>query len=356
LSSAALSVSESLDTVMITPVDFAFVSAKLHGMRSRLHEGPRLEPLTGLRNVFEMMRSLYPGTDVGGRTGFERRLVEEHIGELMRVLVFLDGPNRDFFEWQLERYRIENLKVVLRGWKLRMPREELEALLVTLPPAYALPTAKLLETAKLIELIRLMPVSLFAEGIRRGSVQFHDTNRLFYIEAGLDAVYFEELCRRAAHLSSTDAEEVKELLRREVLIYDVLFIMRARLNYDLTVEDVREFLVTGTDAAPQAALFESMLRAQSFGEMLEACPEQKALLGPDGGVPDLDALQRRLWERLYLAANRMFYRSMFHMGCVEAFYYIKRVELRNLIRVAELLRQERSARDIQRELIRLPEG
>ena len=89
--------------------------------------------------------------------------------------------------------------------------------------------------------------------------------------------------------------------------------------------------------------------------MLSGVPERKELLGPGPEPTDLGELQRRMWERLYLAANRVFYRSMFHMGCVEAFCYIKRVELANLIRVAELLKQELSARDIQRELIRLPE-
>jgi vacuolar-type H+-ATPase subunit C/Vma6 len=41
------------------------------------------------------------------------------------------------------------------------------------------------------------------------------------------------------------------------------------------------------------------------------------------------------------------------MGSVEAFYYIKRVELNNLIRVADLLRQEVPPAEMARRLIRL---
>jgi len=344
-----------VDHIATTPVDFAFVSAKLHGMHSRLYEGVRLEPLISLRNAFEMMASVFPKLDVTTRRRFEQHLVREHVHDLNRVQVFLEGRNRDFFDWQLERYRIENLKVVLRGWKARMGPDDVEPLLVELPEPYTLPVREILETTRLTDVIRRTPVRQFRQGIRRGSVHFHDTNKLFYIEAGLDAAYFEELCRRAGGLGRTDRSEVSGLLHFEVMMYDVLFIMRARLNYDASADDVREFIVRGPAPAPTRGQLEGMLRAESFEEMLGAMPQRKLLLGPDDEPGDLGELQRRMWERLYLAANRLFYRSMFHMGCVEAFYTIKRVELANLVRVAELLRQETPAAEISREVIRLPE-
>lgn|GEM_PF-1235975 len=345
----------SVDVVKVTPVDFAFVSAKLHGMRSKLYEGLRLEALTSLRNAFEMTASVFPDLDVRSRTRFERHLSREHVRDLRRVQLFLQKRNRHFFDWQLERYRIENLKVVLRGWKSRLSPAEVVELLVELPETYALPVEEILGTEKLIDVIRLMPVKGFGGAVRRGAVQFHDTNRLFYIEAALDAFYFEELCRRAATLGSADRDEVNELLSIEVLIYEVLFIMRARLNYEAAAEDVREFLVKAPHPAPALARLEGVLRGDAFEDMLSGVPQRKELLGPGPEPSDLGELQRRMWERLYLAANRLFYRSIFHMGCVQAFYYIKRVELANLIRVAELLNQELPGRDIQHQLIRLPE-
>jgi vacuolar-type H+-ATPase subunit C/Vma6 len=341
---------------MITPVDFAFVGAKLHGMRSKLYEADRLAPLMSLRNAFEMMASIYPKLDVRSRTRFERLLVEDHVHDLVRVATFLEGRNRAFFDWQLERYRVEDLKVLLRAWKAEMRPEEAREMLIALPESYPLPVDEVLATRRLNDVIKLMPRREFAAGVRRGSVHFHDTGHLFYIEAGLDQAYFSELCRRARDLKHADRRQVMRLLHMEVLIYSVLFIMRARLNYDMQPEDVREFLVRGEKPAPGTVRLEPIVRAESFGEMLAALPQSADLVGGKEPPADLAELQRRMWERLYLAANRMFYRAFFHMGCVEAFYYIKRVELANLVRVAELLRQEYAAGQIAKTLIHLPEN
>jgi hypothetical protein len=134
---------------------------------------------------------------------------------------------------------------------------------------------------------------------------------------------------------------------------DVLFAMRARLNYDLAAEEVREFLVTDVPPAPPGWEFAVMLEGKTFAEMLRAAPRAKMLVGPGPDVAGLEEFQQRLWERLYRLANRLFTRSSLHMGVVEAFYYIKRVELNNLIRVVELLRQEVPPAEMARRLIRL---
>lgn len=335
---------------MITPVDFSFVSAKLHGMRAKLYEGARLDALTGLRSPFEMMTAVLPSTDVRDRMDFERKLVEKHVRDLERIRTLLDGANRRLFDWQIERYRLENVKVLLRAWKTRESVGDVRALLVALPDDYALPVDAIMAAPGLTDVMWLLPGETYVSGVKRGAVQFHDTNKLFFIEAGLDGAYFEELARRVGALQSADRAEVEDLVRLEILIYDALFVARARLHHNLSDPDVRDFLVAAGAPAPDPRIFEPMIAAKDLPAMLAALPTRRAILG-DADPRDLVALQRALHERLLLAANRAFYRSMFHMGVVEAFYYVKRMELANLIRVAELLRQERPAAEIRRELI-----
>lgn len=341
---------------MIASAGFAYVFAKVHGMRSRLWEGARLKTLTALRSPGEMAATVFPRLEERSLRGFEQRLVSEHVRSLDFLQVLADGPAKHFFAWQLERYRIENVKTLLRAWKARQSVEQVRPFLVELPDRYSLPVDKLLATTKLAEFARALPVPRFAEGLERGAARFQDTESLFYVESGLDAVYFAELCRRAVRLERADRLEVARPLRMEMLVYNVLFAMRARLNYGLPPEDVNDCLARGPMPAPTGARYEPMLRAEGFAAMLAAMPDRKILLGTGPDPASIAELQRRTWERLFLVANSSFYRSTLHMGCVEAFYYIKRVELANLIRVAELLRQGKSGPEIESELIRLPAG
>jgi hypothetical protein len=103
------------------------------------------------------------------------------------------------------------------------------------------------------------------------------------------------------------------------------------------------------------ARLEGVLAAANFPAMTAALPDRRLFLGEHADPGDVGQLQQRLWERLYRVANRAFYGSSMRMGGVEGFYYVKRVELNNLIRVVELLRQEAPAADISRDLIRRPE-
>ena len=133
-----------------------------------------------------------------------------------------------------------------------------------------------------------------------------------------------------------------------MLVYNALLAARARLNLGMAADDVSPFFTGGVNPAR----FEPMLRANDFAGMLAALPSRRMILG-DAEPRDAAELQQRAYERLYRAANAAFYGSASHMGVLEGFYYIKRVELANLIRVAELLRQERPSADIARELVRL---
>ncbi len=333
---------------MATSVMAPFVAAKLHGMRAKLFEGPRLEALTTLRSPFEMMSAVFPNADVRERRDFERKAVEAHVRDLDRLRVVLGGRDRAFFDWQLERYRIENIKVLLRAWKDKELAGDVTGLIATLPPHYDLPVDRLLASAKLNDFAKALPVRRYELGIERGTAAFNQTRRLFYVEASLDALYFTELKRRAMALSAADQDAIRPLMRREVLIYNVLFTVRARLNLRLEPDDVSPFFAGGVNPAR----FEPMLRAGDFAGMLAAMPSRRLLLG-DAEPKDAVELQRGLYERLYRAANAAFYGAASYLGVLEGFYYIKRVELANLIRVAELLRQERPAAEIERELIRI---
>jgi vacuolar-type H+-ATPase subunit C/Vma6 len=299
-----------------------------------------------------MASALFPRAEIAGRRHLERRLVEENVRDVDRVVVLLDGVHRQFFDWQLEHYRKENLKVILRGWLTKETVENVTAQLVAVPRKAPWPVEALLRAPKLVDFERVLPARKFAAGIRRGLARFSETNKLFYVEAGIDATYYEELSKRIGKLGGADREEVEKLVVMEMRIYNVLLVMRARLNYDVPGEDVRGFLVRGSALVPMTATFEPMLHPAGFEGILEAMPRKAMMLGTGPLPATLDELQKKLWERLGAKANAVFYGSGFNLGCLEAFYYIKRLELNNLIRVAELLRFGAPPMDIARQVMK----
>jgi len=58
-----------------------------------------------------------------------------------------------------------------------------------------------------------------------------------------------------------------------------------------------------------------------------------------------------MWENLYRAANRRYYSCVLDFGAIAAFYYIKRVELRNLIKISEYIRYGEHGGAIRKQLI-----
>ncbi len=58
-----------------------------------------------------------------------------------------------------------------------------------------------------------------------------------------------------------------------------------------------------------------------------------------------------MWRSLYLKANRWYYRSVLDFGAVAAFYYIKRIELANLIQISEHVRYGERGDAIRSKLI-----
>ena len=112
-------------------------------MRSFLYEGDRLLDLCNLRSAGDLATELLPDYPVTDALELERSLVVAHVKELLRVLSFLDGDNLRFFQWELARYRLENIKVVLRSGFSGESPETTRRLLADLPEPLWLPLDEL---------------------------------------------------------------------------------------------------------------------------------------------------------------------------------------------------------------------
>jgi len=332
--------------------DFDFLFAKLHGMRSLLWEAGRLDELLGKRNLAEVFSSLSGGKTFESHIQFEKELVQRHISDLFSVGMFLSGANGEFFLWLLRRYQVENLKVILRHWAHKKERKELEAIMVELPDELALPVEKLLEAPGLASFLQAIPVKELRDAAGQGALYFEQKGSTFLIETGLDQGYLATLRQFQEKLSAPHRAGSGPLLRLEIDLYNCLLIFRARFGYGLSPEEIRPFLTTGGANLSLEALL-GMLKSNTFEEMAGALPAP-LLQGSDGGKPaDAGELETILFKTLYFRANHRFYSSTSDIGKLIAFFYIKRIELMNLIRLTEGFRFALPAQVLRKNLFYL---
>ena len=334
---------------MVVVADFDFLCAKLHGMRSLLYEGERLEGLLKCRNLSEMYGELFADHPFQSHLQFERELVSYHVATLHDLSEFLSGKTLALYTWLLRRYQIENLKVILRHWAKKGDRAELERLLVDLPHSLSLPMDSILASPGLASLIPKIPHPLLQKGASLGAEPFERRGTAFFLETGLDKAYFTELYVLLQRLHGTHSSGSAPLVRLEVDIFNALLAFRGKLGYAVTAQDLEPFFAPGGKYLTPRLCGEIM-GLDSFDEMLKQLPS--GFLGsPKIEVTEIGDLERVLSERLYRTASRQFYRSVSDFGKVLAFFHVKRAELTNLIRFAESLRYGHPPGAIRRFLL-----
>lgn len=192
----------------LTTANLDYLTARLHGRRSRMAEAGRLDGLCRLRLMPDLVRQIWPDSKAQAVADFQRRLVAELAREVAGFLPQLDEPGARLVEWMLVR---------------------LQAPAPTPPVTWAAFAASL------------------PAGPLRKSVQAAAGNpaRPFFMEAALDRGYYRELLARMEKLPETDKALLEPLVCHEAGTFQRSLFARGRLNYGLAPEVLAPFSVIG---------------------------------------------------------------------------------------------------------------
>lgn len=322
---------------------FAFVNAKVRGMRSFLHEGDRLMPLAALRSVGELASRLLPDYSVTSTLELERCLVVDHVKELLGLQQYLHGAMARFYEWQLSRYTIENVKVILRSAFSGESAENIRPLLADLPAPLGLPLDQLVSVRGSPESMPALIASRDLSELLRDAVLAAGGDP-FILESALDAGYLRAVRRAASLLPKRHRGAAADLVACEIDHANVMLALRARLNYDLDAEAVEPYFVE-----PGARVDATGRRALLADPSTERAAQM--LLMPSVRDESVASLQWRLTRRLYRKAARAFRASTFDFGVIAAFFYIKRAELADLLQVVGVLTYGLPAQELHARMV-----
>ena len=330
--------------------DFDFIHAKIHGLRSRVFERDRLDELCNLRTIEQLWQRIYPDAEPADHHSLQRRLLADQVHTLDTVRNHLPQRLRPFMDWVVRRFQVENIKVLLRGWKRREPAARVAAMLAPLPEDMELPVRAFLAATSLADFLLLVPHRGLRAAAEEAARHHIETGETFFVEAALDAAFYRILVERQRELPGPHRHGTEELVRLEVEAANVLCLFRLKLNYQMPFDQVQKFLAPGF---PHPFRLERLYACEGFEEMVRLVPAELLPRERREGLGGIAELERAIWERLLTVANRCFYRSSGDLGAVAAFVVIKRVELANLIRVIEGVRYGMEPGAIRDGLIRV---
>jgi vacuolar-type H+-ATPase subunit C/Vma6 len=325
-----------------------FLVAKTRAQRSRLYEGERLTALANLRSVTEVGHHLFPDEKFADHVALERRLVEEFGRYLASLWRYLQPPQDRLFVVQELRLELENLKLVLRAQAAGQQVAPATLPQIPLPPRFHWPGLRSTERLSPDELIRAIPEPRVRRFARLALESFEASHIPLYLEAGLDQGYFALLQAAYDSLPQVERASLERLLRYEFNMYNLMFVLRARVNYRLESELVVSLAAHfGSGAAGWVAVAAQQETARDIVSV--APPSIQEVLG--GETADLAAMERRLWCGLYAVANNTYYAAA-NVAALYAYAVIKRLELANLITLVEAVRYGLSAEQANERFLR----
>lgn len=341
---------------METINDMEFLGARLHGRRSRLAEGDRLDGLCRLGSLPPLFDSFAPAGPVHATSDFQRHLVESLCREIFEFTHYLQGAVLGVVEWMLVRFQVENLKLLARGLLRSRSLEEISPRLLPLPNPLVFAPSPLVRTGSFHDFAALLP----DPALRESTLRFLKLNPTpaspFVAEAILDMVWLREWLRRIARLPPAERMLVRALAQQEADMFHLLLVARGKFHFHLDPALLRPLHVAETQIT--RGRFDAMLAAPDLRALaqlalgrvidVEPAPRQPQSPGADFIASDLETLAR---NRLLRLANRAFRRS--HMGPAAVIGYIgiRRMEIANLITISEGLRLGASPESIRVRLL-----
>jgi len=343
--------------------DMDFVSALLHGRRSRLAEAERLDALCAIRTIPEFVHAIEPNAPNESVVNLQRRMVSKLAGELLTFAWRVAGPVAPCLEWQAVRFQVENLKVLARGMVTGAKLKDIEQYLAPLSEPFALDADALVTADSLEAFASRIPSKPLQKGVRLAMPVFeHNSAGAFFIEAGLDHGYLTELLARTEPLAARESPDMKVLACQETDMFHLDLAARGRLTYELRPEDLLVFHVRGAGIRRQA--FAAMLAAQDAQQVAAEAAGRaidRTYASQEKGGEAREAITPAMLEvlalnRYYRLGYWIFRRSHMDVGTVAGYAALRRVELANLITLSEGVRAALAPEVIRRRLIPRREG
>jgi V/A-type H+-transporting ATPase subunit C len=267
-----------------------------------------------------------PPSDIGG---VEKVLREVTASRFKRSIHALRGTPGEVGRVLLSRWDLDNLEFALRLWH---GKDASLQKFLTYPtfvedvPVYDIAEAETLEEIALV--LRHTP---YFEPVSASLRIYKERQSIFFVEMALERDYYARLLKAVRELGGADALRAEKILGAEIDMLNLSWIMRLMDYYDVKPSGFHQYVISGPSEISRK-LAEPGLTDQGLQEI------RGQFLGGQfrregEGLSRLEStalLEAMVREMAVDVARSSLAGYPFSIGCVFAFYLLKRIEAMNL--------------------------
>ncbi len=329
---------------------YAYVNARISGMKSRLLDETTFKELVESRNIADMAAQLkntaYSDTVSGvGLLSMEVQLKQSLYKDYLKILDSVRGQPRVFIQATARRFEVEVLKSIIRMKFLKANFTE-----------YLLPFGEMTQSiidklvkadniAEAVEAVRFTDYYDPLKKVQPHQEETEEIQEMPYINA-LDTHYYAAVTGSIAGLSARDRGVASRFVGLNVDLTNFLTALRLRgIDSGLAAQ---YFLEGGKEFS--RVHFSRVASLEEFSQLPDMLPRKyketvaEAMEGyKTGGSISFDIAAKKL---LLKESKKMFLGDRFHIGTLIAYLYLKENEVANLIKIVKTKDEQFNPKEI----------
>lgn len=284
------------------------------------------------------------------RTELEAHLNDLKINEAEKLMHYLSGKEKLFFQIFLVRTEVESLRILIRGIARGDDLESLNRLIVYSQKYSRIPFERLFRSRDWDEFKKLL-IGTDYYRILEIHKDIGSDRDLIVIEKSLDRYYYDLLRNRLLQLNKKQNQELINAQRRNIDLLNLLWIYRGKKFYNLSREEIIAYSLRGGLEINENRLM-SLIEAKDFQELKERLGNSEyAFLFNHTKTIDL-FMERRRERYLYYMYLKLFGDVDGGLGRVVAYIRLLDFEIEDITSIIESKRYRMGQEETKKYLIR----
>lgn len=319
---------------------YSFANAKIRAMLSELLSPSVFSRLAESKDVYEFFEILKNTSYNGIVSQFnfetndvkylEKLLILNDIHIYKKTVNSLHGKTeKELIGLLLQRYEIEELKVMLRIWH-KKEAINVEDYILGEKIGYDIDFRKILSAVSIEEVMILLEKTPYKKAILEGRNKFKEKDSVFYLEASLDIDYYKRLHEAIDKLSPVDKKVAKKILGITIDMENIRWLLRLRKYHAMGIADILEWVVPGGDKINKDIIRHSYT-TDGLAKVVESVAHGPYTKIKDLVTQNIHLIEGLLHEILFSEIKKILSGFPFTVGTIVSYLILKYKETRNIV-------------------------